>query len=283
MRNPLSKALAVASVALLSIGTISTPAGATSVGDGLSRTLTITESGSGADRVLTYTLVATDTQGRTFVSGSNPAAGQIGFDSSSVRSCRIQPRTLDPDAFDGTTAGCVTSFNSLGNRVTNMSQTFGVGTMTVTYSISASDSSYLGLLSALSSTRPVPAVSLYLKFHGDSSWYALYGDSDPSVGSAAAPSTTPENDPGVSFAGFLISGASGRVVDAETAGTLRFTGKRLNQVASATIGGIAVTVTSATRSALELDFDSLPEGKHDVVLTSKSGAKTTLRGFVTVN
>jgi hypothetical protein len=108
------------------------------------------------------------------------------------------------------------------------------------------------------------------------------------IGSSSAPasedtSVNPtDSDPGVSFAGPLITGASGRTADEDTAGTVRFTGKRLHQVTGATIGGIAVTVTSATRSALVLDFDALPAGKHDVVLTTKAGAKTTLRGFVTV-
>jgi hypothetical protein len=94
--------------------------------------------------------------------------------------------------------------------------------------------------------------------------------------------STTDMDPGVSFAGPLITSATGRTADEDTAGTLRFNGKRLHQVTGATIGGIAVTVTSATRSALVLDFDALPAGKHDVVLTTKAGAKTTLRGFVTV-
>lgn len=87
----------------------------------------------------------------------------------------------------------------------------------------------------------------------------------------------------VSYEGPLLASATGRNAVAETAGTLSFKGKRLNLVTGATIGGIAVTVTSVSKSALELTFDSLPAGKHDVVLTSKSGAKLTLRGFVTVN
>jgi hypothetical protein len=99
----------------------------------------------------------------------------------------------------------------------------------------------------------------------------------------AESAVTPETDPGVSFAGPLIASASGRSVDEDTAGTLIFTGKRLHQVTGATIGGIAVTVTSAARSALVIDFDALPAGKHDVVLTTKAGAKTTLRGFMIVN
>jgi hypothetical protein len=178
----------------------------------------------------------------------------------------------------------VTSFNTGDRDISStVTKTFGVGTMTITYTISASGQTYQSYLNALASTRPFAAVSLYIRFHGDSTLYALYGDSDPSVGGASPAVKSDDMDPGVSFAGPLIASATGRTVDEETAGTLTFTGKRLHQVTGATIGGIDVTVTSATRSALELDFDSLPEGKHDVVLTTKAGAKTTLRGFVTVN
>lgn len=278
----LSKVTAASAAALLSLGAISAPAAATSVGDGLSRTLTITESGSGESRTLTYSLTATDTQGRTFVQGESPSAGQIGFSSSSVRACRTQPRTLDPDGQGGATAGCSTFFNNGFSDTTNVTTTFGAGTMTITYTIPGRGGQFDSYMNALSTTRPFAAVSLYIKFHGDTTLYALYGDSDPSVGSASAPAKSDDMDPGVSFAGPLVASAIGRTVDEDTAGTLTFTGKRLHQVTAVTIGGIAVTVTSATRSALVIDFDALPAGRHDVVLTTKAGAKTTLRGFVTV-
>ena len=277
MKTALPKLLAVASTALLSMGVISAPAGATSVGDGLSMQVTVADTGSGSDRLITWTVTVTDSQGRTFVSGT-PAAGQIGFGSSSARACETAPLSFELESLNS--GKCSSYFNSGG-----VTPTISGSTMTVVYNsrdhVGGNFSTGLtGYLGALGSNKPVAANVAYLTFGGQVGDYSLYSTTSISANSTTA---APENDPGVSFAGFLISGASGRVVDAETEGTLRFTGKRLNQVASATIGGIAVTVTSATRSALELDFDSLPEGKHDVVLTSKSGAKTTLRGFVTVN
>lgn len=107
---------------------------------------------------------------------------------------------------------------------------------------------------------------------------------DQSGSDTGAPGSGQSNEQQVvSYEGPLLASATGRNAVAETAGTLSFKGKRLNLVTGATIGGIAVTVASASKSALELTFESLPAGKHDVVLTSKSGAKLTLRGFVTVN
>jgi hypothetical protein len=277
MKNPVSKLLAVASVALLSIGTISAPAGATSVGDGLSMQVTVSDTGSGADRLITWTVTVTDSQGRTFVSGT-PVAGQIRFGTSSARACETTPVSFE---LTTTNSGKCSSYFNSGS----VTPTLSGSTMTVTYNsrdhVGGNFSTGLtGYLEALASSNPVAANVAYLTFGGQSGEYSLYSTTTISAGGAAA---TPENDPGVSFAGFLVSSASGRNFTAETPGTLRFTGKRLHQVRSATIGGIAVSITGGTSTALVIDFDALPKGKHDVVLTEKSGAKTTLRGFVTVN
>ena len=275
--NKLFKAsLAATAAALMTVSTFALPANADlTLGNGLGMTVDITEVGTGSSRTITWTVTVTDSQGRTFVSGT-PAAGQIGFGSSSARACETAPLSFELESLNS--GKCSSYFNSGG-----VTPTISGSTMTVVYNsrdhVGGNFSTGLtGYLGALGSNKPVAATVAYLRFPGVGERYSLY-----STGGPATAGVKSDMDPGVSFAGFLIGGATGRVVAEDTAGTLRLTGKRLHLVHSATIGGIEVTVSSATRSAVELDFDALPAGKHDVVLKTKAGSATTLRGFVTVN
>lgn len=275
--NKLFKAsLAATAAALMTVSTFALPANADlTPGNGLGMTVDITEVGTGSSRTITWTVTVTDSQGRTFVSAA-PSAGQIQFVGSSTRLC-----TSNPPGFEITsqhTAGCNSMFSTLlGDQLGTI--TFNGSTMTAVISTSvASTQQDVANYDTTKLTRTFAATVAYLRFHGISDQYSLY-----STGGPATAGVKSDMDPGVSFAGFLIGGASGRVVAEDTAGTLRLTGKRLHLVHSATIGGIEVTVSSATRSAVELDFDALPAGKHDVVLKTKAGSATTLRGFVTVD
>lgn len=275
--NKLFKAsLAATAAALMTVSTFALPANADlTPGNGLGMTVDITEVGTGSSRTITWTVTVTDSQGRTFVSAA-PSAGQIQFVGSSTRLC-----TSNPPGFEITsqhTSGCNSMFSTLlGDQLGTIA--FNGSTMTAVISTSvASTQQDVANYDTTKLTRTFAATVAYLRFHGISDQYSLY-----STGGPATAGVKSDMDPGVSFAGFLIGGASGRVVAEDTAGTLRLTGKRLHLVHSATIGGIEVTVSSATRSAVELDFDALPAGKHDVVLKTKAGSATTLRGFVTVN
>lgn len=270
--------LAATAAALLTVSTFSLPASATadlSLGNGLGMTVDITEVGSGSSRTITWTVNVSDSQGRTFVA-SSPTAGQIQFVGSSTRLC-----TSNPPGFEVTnlhTSGCSSMFSTLlgdqlGTTTFNGSSFTAVISTSVAF-IAAEIDNY----DTTKLTKTFAATVAYLRFAGVSEQYSLY-----STGGPATAGVKSDMDPGVSFAGFLVAGASGRTVTEDTAGTIRFTGKRLHLVHSATIGGIEVTVTPAGRSALELTFDSLPAGKHDVILKTKAGSVTTLRGFVTVN
>lgn len=278
MRKLVKASLAATAAALLTVSTFSLPASATadlSLGNGLGMTVDIAEVGSGSSRTITWTVTVSDSQGRTFVS-SAPTAGQIQFVGSSTRLC-----TTNPPGFEVTsqhTSGCNSMFSTLLNDQLGTT-TFNGSTFTAVISTSVeSTSTDVDNYDTTKLTRTFAATVAYLRFHGVSDQYSLY-----STGGPASSVAKSDMNPGVAFSGFLIGGASGRTVAEDTAGTLRLTGKRLHLVHSATIGGIDVTVTSATRSAVELDFDALPAGKHDVVLKTKAGSVTTLRGFVTVN
>ena len=229
-----------------------------------------TETGSGQSRTVTYTAVVTDSLGQLVSPGTNITGQQIRVSGMDVDLCKSEP--LPRVAGFSFPADC---------------EKFSVPTTdTGTGSTLTISESYTGqnLVTFESYLAEYPIEVPLVGFTGPNNELMLIMSSSRSLGAPAAETAAaPENDPGVSYAGFLISSVSGRNVTAETPGTLRFAGKRLNQVTGATIGGIAVTVTSAARSALVIDFDGLPAGKHDVVLTSKSGAKTTLRGFMGVN
>lgn len=277
--NKLFKAsMAATAAALMTVTTFALPASATAdltLGNGLGMTVDITEVGSGSSRTMTWTVTVSDSQGRTFVSGA-PAAGEIQFVGSSTRLC-----TTNPPAFERTndhTSGCNSMFSTLlGDQLGTT--TFNGSTFTAVISTSvASTTQDVANYDTTRLTKTFAATVAYLRFNGTNDQYSLY-----STAGAASRPVSSDMDPGVAFSGFLIGGATGRTVTEDTAGTLRLTGKRLHLVHSATIGGIEVTVTSATRSAVELDFDALPAGKHDVVLKTKAGSATTLRGFVTVN
>ena len=275
--NKLFKAsLAATAAALMTVSTFALPANADlTLGNGLGMTVDITEVGTGSSRTITWTVTVTDSQGRTFVSAA-PSAGQIQFVGSSTRLC-----TSNPPGFEITsqhTSGCSSMFSTLLNDQLGTT-TFNGSTMTAVISTSVSSTQQnVADYDTTKLTKTFAATVAYLRFPGVGEQYSLY-----STGGPATAGVKSDMDPGVSFAGFLIGGATGRVVAEDTAGTLRLTGKRLHLVHSATIGGIEVTVSSATRSAVELDFDALPAGKHDVVLKTKAGSATTLRGFVTVN
>lgn len=255
--------------------------------------------GSGSTREITWTVEITDTQGRDFITTGTPTSNQILIQRSSSRACESIPVAFSVNSLNSG------SCNSYFTRLLN-SDPARVSTSSgrITYDLkTASDGGLVSLAnydSVISSTRPYGAVVAYLSFSTDANpglnWnlYGSTGAWTPSAvagistvagvgGSSPASPASSDMDPGVSFAGFLVAGATGRNVIEDTAGTIRFTGKRLNLVHSATIGGIEVTVTPAGRSALELSFDSLPAGKHDVVLKTKAGSATTLRGFVTVS
>ena len=269
MKKLVSKVAALSSAALMAIALAPALPASASLASFESRVNVTASTLQVSASSATFTVTVTDTDGKLIGPSVSILSGELKV----VRVVNLVCPTPLSSSKVGHNSGCgdFPVFQSGAPTISGDSRQ-----MTLTYvenspswftrhSLAASQPVYFGVVIADSSGDFVRVVDL-----GSSKTEA-----------SGAPS--PETDPGVSFAGFLISGASGRVVDAEIAGTLRFTGKRMNQVSSATIGGIAVTVTSATRSALELGFDSLPEGKHDVVLTSKSGAKTTLRGFVTVN
>ena len=235
----------------------------------LSVVFTKSETGTGQSRTVQYSATVTDTLG-LLIPRANSSTAPIGQEVMQLGLAIGQCSSMPPQRRVGHDSPECTSFIWNSGVV----YTSGLSTLTATRTMTGQD-----LITFEANLASMPLVVPSVAFENAAGEKMRIFDSTVQV--SAAP--TPTSEAGVSFAGFLISGATGRTVDVETAGTLRFTGKRLNQVASATIGGIAVTVTSATRSALELDFDSLPEGKHDVVLTSKSGAKTTLRGFVIVN
>ena len=55
----------------------SLPANATSQGDGLSMTVTKSETGTGGSRVITWEVTITDAQGRTFITTGTPNTSQI--------------------------------------------------------------------------------------------------------------------------------------------------------------------------------------------------------------
>lgn len=268
MKNKLSKTLSSLTVALLAVGTLSSPAMASlpAFADRLDVTSGTFEVGPSTAEM---SITISDSDGKIFGPSANISAGELRTALPFFATCTTVP-TSERLPMNGSGCSTYLIFSGISPTVTG-------GGASVTLGYTEASPSWRSLLTA--GTRIYFGVEVQ-----DSSGQKIRVILLSSANSSSAPEqVSPETDPGVSFAGFLISGASGRVVAAETAGTLRFAGKRLNQVTGATIGGIAVTVTSATRSALVLDFDSLPEGKHDVVLTSKSGAKTTLRGFVTVN
>lgn len=278
MRKLFKASLAATAVALLAVSTIALPASATvdlTLGNGLGMTVDITEVGSGSNRTITWTVNVSDSQGRTFVSGT-PAAGQISFNTSSTRLCTSNPPPFERTSDDA--GGCQSMFSTaFGNQVGTTSYNGSSFTVVISTSVgSANVTNY----DDTKLTRPFAATVAYLRFPGEATGYSLYSTGNPASASSPAAS---DFDPGVAFAGFLVAGATGRNVTEDTPGTLRFTGKRLHLVHSATIGGIEVTVTSASRSAVQLDFDALPAGKHNVVLKTKAGSATTLRGFVTVN
>lgn len=299
MKKLLLGACASVSALLLGASGITLPASASEAqAAGLQMSVVQTATGSGPTREITWTVQITDSQGRDFITTGTPTSNQILIQRSSSRACVSIPVAFSANNLNS--GSCNSYFTKELRQIPSRVST---SSGQITYDIRSSDDAFTtvaGYDEVLASTRPYGAVVAYLSFSTDASpglnWnlYASTGAWVPSAvagistvagvgGSSPASAASSDMDPGVSFAGFLIGGASGRVVAEDTAGTLRLTGKRLHLVHSATIGGIEVTVSSATRSAVELDFDALPAGKHDVVLKTKAGSATTLRGFVTVN
>lgn len=296
MNKFLKGALASVGAVLLSTSGITLAAnGSEAQAAGLQMSVVQTVVGSGSTREITWTVQITDTQGRDFITTGTPTSNQILIQRSSSRACESIPVAFSVNSLNSG------SCNSYFTRLLN-SDPARVSTSSgrISYDLKSSDANgsitVASYDSALASTRPYGAVVAYLAFSTDANpglnWN-LYGSTGAWTPSAvagistvagvggSAPATS-DMDPGVSFAGPLVMGANGRSQVAETAGVLRVTGKRLQLVTGATIGGIAVTVSSASRSAVELSFTSLPAGVHDVVLITKGGGVTTIRGLVTV-
>lgn len=290
-------ALATVSAALLILTGLTAPAGADeSQAAGLKMQVTQTETGTGSSRVITWSVTITDTQGRTFITSGEPSANQILISRSSSRACVSIPVAFSANSLNS--GNCSSYFSRLlGSDPARISSSSG----SVTYDLTSGDSLGGGLASydeALASTRPYGAVVAYLKFSTDSlggnelRWnlYASTGAWVPSpvagiqtvagVG-GASPAASSDMDPGVSFAGPLISRLERSIVGGT--GSVTLYGKRLFTVTSATVGGLDVTLTKTTRTGkfIVVNFSDLPAGTHDLVLSS-TGGKMTLRGAVTV-
>jgi len=299
MNKFLKGALASLGAVLLSTSGITLAAnGSEAQASGLQMSVVQTATGSGSTREITWTVQITDSQGRDFITTGTPTSNQILIQRSSSRACESIPVAFSVNSLN---SGSCNSYFTKELRLIPARVSTSSGQ--ITYDIRSSDDAFTtvaGYDAILASTRPYGALVAYLSFSTDANpglnWnlYGSTGAWTPSAvagistvagvgGSSPATSATSDMDPGVAFSGFLIAGATGRNVTEGTAGALRLVGKRLHLVHSATIGGIDVTVTSGGRSAVELTFDSLPAGKHDVVLKTKAGSVTTLRGFVTVN
>lgn len=87
--------------------------------------------------------------------------------------------------------------------------------------------------------------------------------------------------PVVQFAGPLLSRIERSIVDGT--GSVTVYGKRLFTVTSATVGGIEVTLTKASKTdkSMVVSFEDLPSGSHDLVLHTTNG-KITLRSAVVI-
>lgn len=262
---------------------------------GLQMRVVQTTVGSGSTREITWTVEITDTQGRDFITTGTPTSNQVLIERSSSRTCVSIPVAFSVNSLNSGT--CYSSFTRLLiSDPARVSTSSGRITYDLKTSSDSSGASVADYDSVLSSTRPYGSVVAYLSFSTDASpglnWN-LYGSTGAWTPSAVAGISTVagvggsspasgDMDPGVSFEGFLVAKATGRNVIEGTPGVVLLNGKRLHLAHSATIGGIEVTVTPRGRSSVQISFDSLPAGRHDLVLKTKAGSATTLRGFVTV-
>lgn len=96
----------------------------------------------------------------------------------------------------------------------------------------------------------------------------------------------PNSDTGevqvVQFSGPLLRSFDRRNFDANSPATISFRGKRLNQISSAAIDGVALRLQSRSPGNIVLAIPSLAPGLHTIVLESKSG-RLTLARFLIVN
>jgi hypothetical protein len=103
-----------------------------------------------------------------------------------------------------------------------------------------------------------------------------------SVGSSSGDSSGDEVPPPVYFGGPLVMGSTLPHFTQGEEGTVTLTGKRMNKITSATINGVAVTVTADRRSATITVPATLAAGTYDLVLQTTNGRLTVMR-FIKVS
>ena len=100
--------------------------------------------------------------------------------------------------------------------------------------------------------------------------------------SGSSSSNSDEVPPPVYFGGPLVMGSTLPHFTQGEEGTVTLAGKRMNKITSATINGVAVTVTADRRSATINVPANLASGTYDLVLQTTNGRLTVMR-FIKVS
>lgn len=242
-------------------------------------TYSVTETGSGAQREITYTLNATI--GSPIFNYPTAISGdQLKVGVTNLMMCPADVTSAQPSGnFRGNIpvppAGCtyVTAVDTIDLDTANGSNAY---TRTFTL-FGRSITSY----ESLRQTLPQP-VWVFVVEDAASNKYAFYSiNQDTGDADNQGSGEDSAEQPVVQFAGPLLSRIERSIVDGT--GSVTVYGKRLFTVTSATVGGIEVTLTKASKTdkSMVVSFEDLPSGSHDLVLHTTNG-KITLRSAVVI-
>lgn len=272
--------ISISALSVLAISGLSNSAQASTLPSWVSThkyTYSVTETGSGAQREITYTLNAT-IGNPIFPLFSGISGNQLELLSSQLILCPTSVTTAEPILLSQSTPALIPGCQSVGTTDTvDLNTADGTTSYTRTLTLRGAA---LTAYDTLIQTLPQPV------------WWFGVGDGVNGVAFYSLGQDTGDADnqgsgednaeqPVVQFAGPLLSRIERLIVDGT--GSVTVYGKRLFTATSATVGGIEVTLTKASKTdkSMVVSFEDLPSGSHDLVLHTTNG-KITLRSAVVI-
>ena len=228
----------------------------------LSVSVSTSETGSGASRVVTYVMGVSDTSASLLnFQGASPTGSQVKLFGAILVACNSARSLTNESGWNGSVSDC--------NLVNSSEGTQGAGSgASITYTVGHNATN----LQVIESAAFVTVAFNFEDANGTRlTVYSNATASSPSSANSETP--TPAKYSGPEF-----SGLSGMGIMTGSTGKLE--GKRLDQISSIEIGGEAATFTATSATELELSVPAdLAPGLYDLVINSSAGKLTHINAI----